>query len=102
VDLRAGETLIEAGAPAGFVYVPMADFLRGRPLGDYADFTLGSFTLVGLTGVVRGAARNADVFAGADMSLLAIPKAVFLEHWYFTYTPETLARALNPAPAAPR
>jgi hypothetical protein len=96
VDLRAGETLIEAGAPAGFVYVPMADFLRGRPLGDYADFTLGGFTLVGLTGVVRGAARNAHVFAGADMSLLAIPKAVFLDRWYFTYTPEALARALTP------
>jgi hypothetical protein len=102
VDLRAGETLIEAGAPAGFVYVPMADFLRGRPLGDYADFTLGGFTLVGLTGVVRGATRNADVYAGADLSLLAIPKAVFLDHWYFTYTPETLTRALRPPPAAPR
>jgi hypothetical protein len=96
LDLRAGETLIEAGAPAGFVYVPLADFLRGRPLGDYADFTLGGYTLVGLTGVVRGAARNADVYAGADMSLLAIPKAVFLDHWYFTYTPATLARALTP------
>jgi hypothetical protein len=96
VDLRAGEMLIEAGAPAGFVYVPMADYLRGRPLGDYADFTLGGFTLVGLTGVVRGAARNADVYAGADMSLLAIPKAVFLDRWYFTYTPATLARALMP------
>jgi hypothetical protein len=102
VHLRAGETLIEAGAPAGFVYVPMADFLRGRPLGDYADFTLGSFTLVGLTGVVRGAARNADVFAGADLSLLAIPKAVFLDHWYFTYSPETLAMALTPVQATQR
>lgn len=95
VRLAAGETLIEAGAPSGFVYVPLGEGLGGRPLGDYAAFEAGDGMLVGLTGVVRGAARNAEVVAKTDLALLAIPRAVFLESWYFTYGPETLAEALR-------
>ena len=46
---------------------------------------------VGITGVIRGAARNSDVFTDRAMELLAIPKEVFLERWHFTYDRQAFA-----------
>ena len=80
-----GETLIEAGAPSRFVYVPLGEGLRGLPLGGYPGFTIPAGVLVGATGVIRGAARNSSVAAGRDLELLVIPKGVFLDHWHVTY-----------------
>jgi hypothetical protein len=102
VRLRAGETLVEAGAPSGFVYIPLGEGLHGLPLGEYEEFAVGDHALVGLTGVVRGAARNARIIAQNDLLLLAIPKAVFLENWYFTLDPPTLAQVLGAGSATPR
>jgi hypothetical protein len=99
VRLRAGETLVEAGAASGFVYVPLGEGLRGLPLGDYEEFAVGDHALVGLTGVVRGGARNSKIVAQDDLLLLAIPKAVFLKHWYFTLDPQTLAQTFRAGPA---
>ena len=91
VELRAGERLIEAGAPSNFVYIPLGEGLGGRPLGGYGGFAVRPWIPVGLTGVIRGAARNAEVFAETDVALLAIPKGAFLEHWHFTYDQKAFA-----------
>lgn len=96
IELKAGETLIEAETPSGFVYLPLAKGLRGRPLGGYEDFAIGPWVLVGVTGVIRGAKRNADIFAECDLTLLAIPKGVFIDHWHFTYDREAFAALFSP------
>jgi hypothetical protein len=102
IRLSAGEKLIESGTPAGFVYIPLGSALRGRPIGGYADFLIDPFVLVGTTGVIRGGIRNADIHAATDMSLLAIPRAVFLDHWHFTYDPVEFAALFRGEPPPPR
>jgi hypothetical protein len=102
IHLAAGETLIRSGTPAGFVYLPLGSTLRGRPLGGYEDFVIGPFVLVGTTGVIRGGIRNADIHAAEAMTLLAIPRRVFLDHWYFTYAPAEFASVLRCDPPARR
>lgn len=49
---------------------------------------------IGNTGVIRGATRNADVVTGQAVSLLMIPKEVYLRHWYVPYTLEELKSLL--------
>jgi len=94
IELRAGETLIEAGAPSAFVYLPLGDGLKIIPLGGYESFSVAAWMPIGNTGVIRGATRNADVVAEQDISLLMIPKDVYLRHWYIPYTHEELKSLL--------
>jgi hypothetical protein len=86
IRLRAGETLIEAGAPASFVYIPLADGLQIIPLGGYQPFAVRAWMPVGNTGAIRGAMRNATVVAGQDIELLMIPKEVYLRQWHHPYS----------------
>ncbi len=94
LTLRAGETLIEAGAPASFVYLPLGDGLKIIPLGGYQPFSVRAWMPLGNTGVIRGAIRNADVVADQDVSLLIIPKDVYLRHWHNPYTAAELMQLL--------
>ncbi len=80
--VRAGELLIEAESPAGFVYVPLAEGLKVIPLGGYQSFDVAAWMPLGSTGVIRGAARNATVVADHDVEVLIIPKEVYLQHWH--------------------
>ncbi|MGH2390737.1 MAG: hypothetical protein ACRDIE_21255 [Chloroflexota bacterium] len=97
LTLRAGETLIEAGAPAGFVYVPLGEGLTIIPLGGYQSFAVAPWMPVGNTGVIRGAVRNATVVTGRDITLLMIPKEVYLRRWHYPYTAaELLQRVARP------
>ena len=95
LTLRAGETLIEAGAPASFVYLPLGDGLKIIPLGGYQPFSVRAWMPLGNTGVIRGAIRNADVVADQDVSLLIIPKDVYLRHWHHPYTAAELMQLLS-------
>jgi hypothetical protein len=99
IDLRAGETLIESGAPAGFVYIPLAEGLHIVPLGGYQAFVVQAWMPVGVTGVIRGSVRNATVVADQDLALLAIPKDVYLKHWHHTYSPPEFAELFAPSAA---
>jgi hypothetical protein len=99
IDLLAGETLIESGAPSGFVYIPLAEGLRIVPLGGYQAFAVQAWMPVGVTGVIRGSVRNATVVADQDLALLAIPKDVYLKHWHHTYSPQEFAQLFAPAAA---
>jgi hypothetical protein len=86
ITLEPGEVLIEAGTPAGFVYLPLGDGLHITPLGGYQSFSIKGWFPVGSTGVIRGAARNAHVIAGQKIAVLMIPKEVYLRYWYWPYT----------------
>jgi hypothetical protein len=99
LTLRAGETLIEAGAPAGFVYVPLGEGLTIIPLGGYQSFAVAPWMPVGNTGVIRGAVRNAKVVTGRDITLLMIPKEVYLRRWHYPYTAEELLHRVGSAAA---
>lgn len=88
IDLHSGETLIQAGTPSAFVYIPQGDGLKIIPLGGYESFSVAAWMPLGNTGVIRGSVRNADVKAEKDISLLVIPKEIYLQHWYAPFTPE--------------
>ena len=85
-DLYEGEKLIEAGAPSAFVYIPLGDGLKIIPLGGYQSFSVAAWMPLGNTGVIRGDVRNADVVAGKNVSVLIIPKEIYLRYWYAPYT----------------
>jgi len=93
--IHPGEKLIAAGAPPAFVYVPLGDGLKIIPLGGYQSFSVAAWMPLGNTGVIRGAIRNADVIAEQDVSLLIIPKEIYLRHWYAPYTHEELRELLK-------
>jgi hypothetical protein len=95
--LRAGETLVEAGSAARFVYIPLGEGLMGRPLGGYEPFASPAWLPVGNTGVIRGAQRNATIYATCDLSLLIIPQAVYLNTWHRPYQRAELVARLEGA-----
>lgn len=90
IKLEAGQVLVEANSPAAFVCFPLGDGLKVMPLGGYAAFPVCPWMPLGNTGVIRGAARNADIIAEQAVELLMIPQDVFLKYWHSPYTAEEL------------
>jgi hypothetical protein len=97
IRLSAGETLVEAGATAHYVYVPLGEGLMIEPLGGYPPFAAPPWLPVGSTGVIRGAQRNASIYATCDLSLLMIPQAVYLNAWHRPYQQAELVARLEGA-----
>lgn len=100
VTLQSGEVLIDAGAPAAFVYIPMDEGLRIIPLGGYDAMPARPWTPLGLTGVIRGAPRNATVVAETLLQLLMIPKGVYIREWYSVHSPQSFLATLEQAGVA--
>ncbi len=82
IHLAAGDQLIQGGSKSGFVYFPLADGLRVYPLGGYGSTLALAWIPLGNTGVIRGSIRNAHVFCEKPVSLICVPKNVYLDHWY--------------------
>lgn len=101
VQLQAGDVLVGAGLEAGFVYLPMGAGLTVIPLGGYARFAVQPWMLLGISGVIRGAPRNATVVAGQAIELLMIPREVYLKHWHRTYTAQELQAHVLAPPQLP-
>lgn len=97
IRLQAGETLVEAGAAARFVYVQLDEGLMVVPLGGYPPFAAPAWLLLGSTGVIRGAQRNATIYATRNLSLLVIPQAVYLNAWHRPYQRAELVARLEGA-----
>lgn len=95
VQIRDGDTLIEAGSPASFVYIPFDEGLKIIPLGGYQTFSVQAWMPLGNTGVIRGAVRNATVVSERNMKLLMIPKEVFLRYWHKPFTANELIHKLQ-------
>jgi hypothetical protein len=98
IHLTAGEILVEAGAAARFVYVPLAQGLLVVPLGGYTPFVAPAWQPLGNTGVIRGAQRNATISAIRPLALLVIPQAIYLGMWHRPYQPAELVARLQGAP----
>jgi hypothetical protein len=94
-QLTAGEKLIEAGAPSGFVYFPLEAGLWVVPLGGYQTLAVRPWRPLGNTGVIRGADRNADIVAQQAVRVLILPKDVYLRHWYRPFTVDELQTRLQ-------
>jgi len=94
IDVQTGEKLIEASAPSSFVYFPLGAGLKIIPLGGYQSFSIAAWMPLGSTGVIRGDVRNADIIAEQPVSLLMIPKEVYLRYWYEPYSPMELKNIL--------
>jgi carbonic anhydrase len=41
---------------------------------------------LGVTGVIRGAGRNATIRAEQTVQLIMIPKMIYLKYWHHPYT----------------
>jgi hypothetical protein len=50
---------------------------------------------LGITGVIRGAVRNATIIAEQAVQLLMMPKEVYLRYWHRTYSAEELVQRLQ-------
>ncbi len=98
VDLKSGDILVEAGAPASFVYIPLNQGLRVYPLGGYQPFSVYPWMPLGNTGVIRGATRNATIVAEQSLQLLMIPKTVYLRYWHHTYAKTEFVNRLQAKP----
>lgn len=93
--ISAGQVLIEANSRAAFVYVPLNPGLQVMPLGGYQPFWVQAWMPLGLTGVVRGATRNAAVMATRTVRLLMIPRTIYLTHWHHTHSLASLRHLLE-------
>ena len=93
--VTVGQVLIEANSNAAFVYIPLQPGLKVVPLGGYQSFNVQAWMPLGLTGVVRGATRNASVVATRTVRLLMIPKTVYLTHWHHTHSVASFRQLLE-------
>ena len=100
ITIHGDEVLIQAGTPSAFVYIPFDSGLKIMPLGGYHPFSVQSWMPLGMTGVIRGAVRNATVVAEQTVRLLVIPKTVYLKYWHHTHSWQSLreATAFNEPP----
>ena len=80
--LRRGEVVLAPGTAASVVVIPLEPGIRVEPIGGYPPEELHPWLPIGVTGVVRGAERNAAVIADADVEVLAIPAERFLADWF--------------------
>jgi len=85
IELHQGEVLLEAGAPPGFVYVPMGNGLQTLPLGGYQRQDVQPWIPLGNTSVIRGDVQEARITAEKYIQLLIIPKEIYLKYWHDTY-----------------
>ena len=97
IHLRAGESLVEAGTAARFVYIPLRAGLIVMPLGGYQPFVAPAWAPLGNTGVIRGAQRNASICATRDLALLVIPEETYLKDWHRPYEQAELVARLEGA-----
>jgi hypothetical protein len=95
--LKPGDVLIEGGAKSVFVYVPLGSGLEIVPLGGYQSFLVEPWMLLGLTGVVRDAERNATILAKQALQVLIIPKTPYMKYWHHTLSLEDFQDAVADA-----
>ncbi|MGJ5633192.1 hypothetical protein [Nostoc sp. CALU 1950] len=93
-SLEAGETLIQAGSPPGFVYIPMGIGLVSNPLGGYQPQCVKPWIPLGNIRVIRGDQQEATITAEEKLELLIIPKETYLKYWHSTYNAEEFSQQI--------
>jgi len=94
-ELKSGQVLIEAGAPPGFVYIPMGQGLISTPIGGYQPQAVTPWIPLGNTRVIRGDIQEATITAKQDIKLLMLPKEIYLKYWHDTYNITEFSAALQ-------
>ena len=94
--VRPGEVLVALGSPPSFVYIPTDAGLMVRPDGGYAPSPLRAWVPVGTTGVIRHAARNAEIVAEQEVAVIMIPGDLYLRAWLRPLRADELAARLRP------
>lgn len=94
VRVTAGEVVMTAGSPSGFVYIPVSQGLHVQPTGGYAAVAVSPWVPVGTTGVIRRAERNGDVTAEHELDLLVIPGERYVRTWFRPYAAAELVSIL--------
>lgn len=94
VHVTAGEVVMTAGSPSGFVYIPVSFGLHVQPTGGYPAVALSPWVPVGTTGVIRRAERNGDVTAEQELELLVIPGERYVRTWFRPYAAAELVSIL--------
>ncbi|MEA5565365.1 hypothetical protein [Anabaena sp. UHCC 0399] len=92
--LKEGETLIKAGSPPGFVYIPMGIGLVSNPLGGYQPQGVKPWIPLGNIRVIRGDQQEATITAEQQLELLIIPKEIYLKYWHNTYNAEEFSQQI--------
>ena len=95
IELEPGQVLLEAGASAAFVYIPFDPGLKVIPQSGQPPFLVQPWMPLGVTGVIRGAARNATIRAEGAVRLLMIPKSIYLKQWHHTHSPESFEETIS-------
>ncbi len=98
--IGARETLVAAGSPPSFVYVPMAPGLVVLPGGGYAPSALSPWVPVATTGVIRGAERNSEIVAVQAVDVIIIPGERYATAWLRPLGPAQLRALLGSRVAA--
>lgn len=93
VKVPAGEQVLAPHTAASAVLVPTGPGLVVFPTGGYPAVPHHAWLPMGVTGVVRGAERNARVSADRDVEVIAIPADVFLSEWFRPYEVSALREA---------
>jgi hypothetical protein len=91
--LHAGEQVLSPGTAASVVVIPLGPGARVEPIGGYRSEPLHPWLPIGVTGVVRGAERNATVVAETEVDVLAIPARRYLTDWFKPYTADQIRTA---------
>ncbi|MEM7116266.1 MAG: hypothetical protein AAF614_27765 [Chloroflexota bacterium] len=92
--LREGDVLLEVGAPPGFVYVPLGDGMVSLPAGGYQPQPVTPYIPLGNTRVVHGSVQEATITTEKDITLLMIPKEIYLKYWHDTYSVKEFLQTL--------
>lgn len=93
--IRPRESLVAAGSPPSFVYVPMGPGLVVLPGGGYAPTSLSPWVPVATTGVIRGAERNSEVVAVQAVEVVIIPGERYATDWLLPLGPAQLRALLG-------
>jgi hypothetical protein len=86
IRTKTGEVLIENGSPSWFVYIPFSEGLRVFPSGTPVSQSAIPWEQIGSTGVIRCTVHHVQVVAERDVTLLMIPKQIYLKYWYRPYS----------------
>lgn len=85
VRVPAGTELLQVGTGSPIVVIPVEPGLWVHPAVASEPHPLHPWLPVGATGVIRGGARNAAVFAESAVTVVVIEADTFLQEWFRPY-----------------
>ena len=82
LQLNQDELLFEEDSYPGFVYLPLWGSLYGVSKRSQIKFVIETYKLVGHISVISGKLRQASIYAASKVTLLMIPREIYLLYWF--------------------